>query len=176
METITIKIANQEDEFLKIHRLNYKTFVEEIPQHKTNKEELLIDKFDAENIYFIALDDDELLGMVCIRTSRPFSLDGKLDNLDQHLPSYNHLAEIRLLSVEPSRRYSKVLLLLLNKLWAFVNQQNVDLVIISGTTRQLKLYKKLGFIPFSKMVGTEGALYQPMYLTKQRFEERWKIK
>jgi len=40
---------------------------------------------------------------------------------------------------------------------------------MSGTVRQLKLYNQMGFFPFAKLVGTEDALYQPMYLTKETF-------
>ena len=46
-----------------------------------------------------------------------------------------------------------------------------DLALISGTTRQLKLYRHLGFEPFGPLVGTPGAMFQPMYLTRQKFKE-----
>jgi aspartate aminotransferase-like enzyme len=41
--------------------------------------------------------------------------------------------------------------------------------VISGTTRQLKLYRHLGFTPFGSLVGTTAAPYQPMYLTLETF-------
>ena len=47
--TLQFKIATEDWEFEAIHRLNYKTFVEEIPQHEQNAEERLVDKFHAEN-------------------------------------------------------------------------------------------------------------------------------
>ncbi|MBR0598730.1 hypothetical protein [Sinanaerobacter chloroacetimidivorans] len=43
-----------------IHRLNYKTFAEEIPQHPSNGRQLLVDKFHQENTYIIAMDGDKL--------------------------------------------------------------------------------------------------------------------
>ena len=45
--SLRFKIASEANEFEQIHRLNYKTFVEEIPQHATNQEHVLIDKFHA---------------------------------------------------------------------------------------------------------------------------------
>ena len=39
-----------------------------------------------------------------------------------------------------------------------------DIAVISGTTRQMRLYKRLGFKPFSTPVGKKGAMYQPMYI------------
>ena len=75
---LTFRIASEDWEFEAVHRLNYKTFVEEIPQHQQNAEQRLVDKFHAENIYAICLDGDQLVGMVCGRDHRPFSLDKKL--------------------------------------------------------------------------------------------------
>jgi N-acyl-L-homoserine lactone synthetase len=84
--TLVYKIAETEAEFEQIHRLNYQTFVEEIPQHAPSPERRLVDKFHAENTYLIALVDGELAGMLAVRDRRPFSLDQKLPDLDAHLP------------------------------------------------------------------------------------------
>ncbi len=50
---ITFKIANTEEEFEQIFRLNYETFALEIPQHQQNEYCRLVDKFHHENTYFI---------------------------------------------------------------------------------------------------------------------------
>ena len=42
--TLRFKIASEEHELEAVHRLNYKTFVEEIPQHERNPEQRLVDK------------------------------------------------------------------------------------------------------------------------------------
>jgi aspartate aminotransferase-like enzyme len=47
-----------------------------------------------------------------------------------------------------------------------------DLAIISGTVRQQKLYRHLGFKPFGPAVGAGDAQFQPMYLTLEDFL-RW---
>lgn len=49
-----IKIADQPCEFVAIHRQNYQTFVQEIPQYKINEHQKLIDRFHHENMYVIA--------------------------------------------------------------------------------------------------------------------------
>ena len=82
MRSLRYKIAETENEFEQIFRLNYKTFVEEIPQGDTNLEKRLVDKFHAENTYAICLDGEELVGMVAGRATRPFSLDAKIDAPD----------------------------------------------------------------------------------------------
>ncbi len=159
------KIADQPHEFEQIHRLNYKLFVEEIPQHPVNDEKILIDKFHFKNKYLIALKQDQLIGMVCYNEIRPFSLDGKVERLDEKIPPYKRLAEIRLLGVDPSERKIAVAYRLLQHLCAELILQGIETAVMSGTTRQLPLYTKLGFIPFGELVGTAGALFQPMYIT-----------
>ena len=165
MGTLVYKIADEPDEFEQIFRLNYKTFVEEIPQHEVNVEKRLVDKFHAENTYLVCKDGDKLLGMLAVRDKRPFSLDLKLDNLDTFLPPHKSICEIRLLAIEPDRRRTRVLAGLMLRLADYCDERGYDLGIMSGTTRQSKMYRNLGFIPFGPLTGKEGAYYQPMYLT-----------
>ena len=162
---MVIKPATEEHEFLQIHQLNYQTFVEEIPQNQQNEEKILVDKFHHKNNYIIAKRDEKLVGMVCYNSQRPFSLDGKINDLDSHLPPHNHLAEIRLLSVIREERKSIVAFRLLQYLCGELIKEGIDAAVISGTTRQIELYNKIGFISFGPLVGTDDALYQPMYIT-----------
>jgi aspartate aminotransferase-like enzyme len=162
---LQFRIASQPWEFEAIHRLNYKTFVEEIPQHQRNAEQRLVDRFHAENTYAICLDGERLVGMVAGRGNRPFSLDQKLPNLGSYLPGTHRVLEVRLLSVEKDYRNGFVFSRLVGMLGQHFRDQGYDLAIISGTLRQLKLYQHLGFIPFGPVVGTGDAQFQPMYLT-----------
>ncbi len=167
--SLKFKIATEPWEFEAIHRLNYKTFVEEIPQHARNPEQRLVDKFHHENAYAICLHGQELVGMVAGRAHRPFSLDTKLPDLDSHLPAGRKPVEVRLLSVEKKHRNGFVFSKLVGLIAHHFREQGCDLAIISGTTRQLRLYKHLGFIPFGPAVGTGEAHFQPMYLTLETF-------
>ncbi len=160
-----IKPATEEHEFLQIHQLNYKTFVEEIPQHQQNSEKILIDKFHEKNKYIIAKRNDKLIGMICYNMQRPFSLDEKFAELDYYLPGSTIIAEIRLLSILPEERKTTVAYRLFQYVGNELTRLEIDTAIISGTTRQLQLYKHLGFTPFGALVGKPGALYQPMYVT-----------
>jgi aspartate aminotransferase-like enzyme len=169
---LTFKIATEDWELDKVQELNYRTFVEEIPQHTRNPTGRLVDKFHTENTYFICLDGEQLVGMVALRGKRPFSLDAKLPDLDTHLPPDRAPCEVRLLSVERGRRHSSVLAGLLNQLITNAIAQGYDCALISGTVRQQKLYRHLGFVPFGPMVGSDGAQFQPMYLLLEQFYDR----
>lgn len=156
-------------EFEAIHRLNYKTFAEEIPQHARNPERRLVDKFHAENTYAVCLDADRVVGMVTGRGNRPFSLDHKLAGLDSYLPPGRKVLEVRLLSVEKDYRNGFVFSRLVGLLAEHFRERGYDLAVISGTLRQQKLYRHLGFVPFGPVVGTGDAQFQPMYLTLENF-------
>jgi aspartate aminotransferase-like enzyme len=173
METHTplvFKTASEDWEFDLIHQLNYKTFVEEIPQHSPSPTRRRVDPFHAENTYQICLSGRRLAGMLALRGERPFSLDQKLPNLDSYLPKGRALCEIRLLSVDKKFRSGQVFQGLMAMVWQFFIENGYELAVISGTTRQTRLYHHLGFIPFGPLTGVEGAQFQPMYLSIESFE------
>jgi aspartate aminotransferase-like enzyme len=166
------KIANHQHEFDLIHQLNYQTFSEEIPQHQKNEHGKLVDPFHHENTYIICLKENELVGMIAVRDNRPFSLDKKIGEVEQLLPiDVKKLCEIRLLAVKKEHRSGRVFLGLAAFLSKYCLRKGYDATVISGTNRQLKLYKQMGFQPFADMTGNDEAQFQPMYLTKQTFEE-----
>ena len=71
-EPLVFKVATEDWEFEQVHRLNYRTFVEEIPQHQPSAAQRLVDKFHAENTYLICLSNQKLAGMLAVRGNRPF--------------------------------------------------------------------------------------------------------
>ncbi len=163
------KIATEPCEFEQINRLNYYTYVEEIPQHQRNPQGVLVDKFHKENTYIVCVEDHEVLGMLAIRSNRPFSLEQKLDDLESHLPPYRSLCEVRLLTTRKNKRHSRVVHGLLKETLQYCVDKGHDIAIISGILEQQKLYEHMGFVPFGPVVGTEGALFQPMYLTTENY-------
>lgn len=166
------KVADCEREMEQIHRLNYQTFVEEIPQHPPNKQQMLVDRFHEENTYHIALENDQVAAMLAVRGNRPFSLDGKLEDLEAYLPfSPQKMIEIRLLAVQKQHRNKQIFYALMQFTVGRLLAAGCDLAVISGTTRELRLYGKFGFVPFAELTGTSGAMYQPMYLTLETFRQ-----
>ena len=155
-----------------IHRLNHRTFVDEIPQHAPCDDRRLVDRFHDENVYVVYEADGDVVGMVCGRAQRPFSLDQKLGPIDQWLPPHERAVEVRLLAVDPAYRATRVFVRLLQTLIAHFASQGYDLAVLSGTTRQLALYANMGCVPFAHLIGGAGAEYQPMYLDLETVASR----
>jgi aspartate aminotransferase-like enzyme/GNAT superfamily N-acetyltransferase len=165
---LVCKIADTPEEMEQIHRFNYRTFVEEIPQHPSNPERRLVDKFHRENTYVIIKHHDRVVGMMALRDQRPFSLDAKVPDLDCHLPPHKKMLEVRLLAVERDFRGGTTFRMMLDASLALARENGWDLAVISATVRQLKLYRHLGFEPFGALVGSEEARFQPMLLRAAR--------
>ncbi len=162
-------IATTEADRDAVHALNYRIFVEEIPQHQPNPEHRLIDRFHAENTYILCWSGNDLVGMVCARANRPFSLNAKLANLDALLPAHASVVEIRLLAVLPRHRTPQVFRGLTTLLGRHCAEKGYDLAIVSAYLAQGALYKHIGFQPMGPVVGTPPAQFQPMYLTAEAF-------
>lgn len=159
------KIANTEEEYNQIFKLNYSTFVDEIPQHNENDSRILVDKFHDKNLYIIAKKEKEVIAMISLCPNRPFSLDVKLGGIENYFEGkIVNPIEIRLLSIKEDYRKSKVFFELLKRTFNYIVQNSYNIIFISGTVRQEKLYKHLGFKRFYKNIGTKEAEYIPMYL------------
>jgi GNAT superfamily N-acetyltransferase len=165
---LRIKIASEPWELEQVYGLNYRTFVEEIPQHSPNGERRLVDQRLERSVCYVCLDDRRLRGMVAVCGQRPFSLDAKLPDLDSYLPPHERPCEVRLLAVEKNDRRGVVFTALMGAVLRHAREHGYDLGLLSGTERQLHLYRHLGCVPFGPPLGTEAARYQGMYLTWDR--------
>src|SRR5438067_8809576 len=98
-QNLRFKIASGEPEFEQIFRLNYKTFVEEIPQHPPNPEKRLVDRFHHENTYLIALDGNKSIAWRGVGARRLSSSAENLGTINRNLPPAGRLCEARWLAV-----------------------------------------------------------------------------
>lgn len=175
------KIASTQREYEEIARLNYATFVEEIPQHTPNAERMLVDKFHHDNTYIVIYKEQELIGMLAFRDIRPFSIDDKIGRVENFLPKdvCQKLCEIRLLAIKKQYRVGRVFLRLAQALYTYVVGEHYSACVISGITNQESLYRQIGFEQFADAVGTVDARYLPMVLTNelgQRFYRQFQKK
>jgi len=145
--------------------LNHRTFAEEIPQHAERPDRRLVDVRLTDSVAFVAVTEERVIGMVAVSAKRPFSLDAKVADLDSYLPPHKRACEVRLLSVELERRQGSIFAGLLGCVIEHGRSEGCDLAVISGTERQAKLYRHLGFQVFGPPIGTAAAPYRAMYVT-----------
>ncbi len=171
---LVVKVASQE-EFDKIHQFNHETFADEIPQHQKREDGKLVDAFHEKNTYIVALEGDDLVGMVCYNAVRPFSLDKKMDNLDAYLPPHNNLVEIRLFAVKKNKRKQGIAIAMLKQLIPSLISRGYDLGVISASLKELELYHNIGAVPFASLVGTKEVPYQPLYFHINNLKGAFKV-
>jgi aspartate aminotransferase-like enzyme/predicted N-acetyltransferase YhbS len=166
------KRAETSQEFDEIHRLNYRTFVAEVPQHPDTGNGRLVDKFHDKNVYFIAVREGRVVGMVSAHDQPPFSVTDRLsDPQVLHRPGVR-LLEVRLLAVEPGRRHSRVLPGLLWVLLEFVRDHGHTHMVISGLQERASLYQHLGFRSLGPAVPCGPVAFVPMVLALEPMPAR----
>ncbi len=163
--------AHSPEELEQVHRLNYQTFVQEIPQHADTGTGHLVDKFHDKNRYLIALKGEAVVGMMCWCDRPPFSIATRLSD-----PSILEApgicpVEIRLMAVVPTERMS---LVLPGLVWALYQQSKTmpwTHFVISGVVEQREFHAHLGFEPLGPPVGTGRAQFTPMWLPVGKLDE-----
>src|SRR5690242_10073321 len=98
--SLTFKQADSGWAFEQIHRLNYRTFVEEIGQYAPDGSGVLVDRFHDKNKYFIAVQDGRVVGMLAVHDQPPFSVESRLPDPAILRSLGGRLLEVRLLALE----------------------------------------------------------------------------
>jgi hypothetical protein len=156
------KQAESDDEFAQVHKLNYDTFVQEIPQHHDTGTGFLIDKFHQKNTYLICLRDNRLVGMVCYHDQRPFSAADRIPDLSVIDKPGMKIWEVRLMAVIPEERNGAAFAGLVDMLFERARTAGATHFLISSHTNQRPLHLSLGFEPIGPDVGEPEAQFAPM--------------
>src|SRR5712691_9655958 len=131
------KRAETAEELEQVHRLNYRTFVQETRRQADNHQGRLVDKFHAQNVYFLAVVDGRVVGMISVHDRTPFSIASRLpDRKDICKPGMRPL-EVRLLAIEQQERHSMVIGGLTYCMNLFAREKGYTHYLISGMTEQL---------------------------------------
>lgn len=167
----TFKPAQTADEFAAVHRLNYKTFVRELPQHADPGDGKLVDKYHDRNIYFVALDRGRVVGMISSHDQPPFSVSDRMDDpvkLDELGPKP---LEVRLLAIEPEHRHRYVVTGLMWAIFRFAEEKGYSHLLISGVAERVRMYERLGFQSLGPTVRSGGVDFMPMWCTLARMRQ-----
>jgi len=164
---LIFKTAETAAEFDQIHRLNYRTFAEEVQQYVPDGTGVLVDRFHDKNIYLIAVENGRVLGMVAAKRSTSISVEKRLPDSASLEALGGPLLEIRLLAVEPDSRHSMILGCLLWELYRHASKGGYSHAVISAITRNLEMYQRIGFQELGPAVGAGEASFVPMALSLQ---------
>jgi len=163
------KKAETEAELEQVFRLNHDVFAGELRQYNPSDERRLVDKFHEKNLYLIALEEDQVIGMLTTHDQPPFSVADRLAD-PKVLEPYGRIVEVRLLAILPEHRNRFVLSGLFTLLYE--NVHTYDSIAISGYVEQAAMYHKLGFHDLGPPVASGKANYIPMAATIEELRKR----
>lgn len=155
--------ARTTDDLLQISALNHHTFAEELGQHPIHPSGLLVDRFHACNRYFIALQDEEVVGMVSAHPSPEYSVAQKLKD-PQVLSQFPNPLEVRLLAIAQHVRNRTVLAGLFWMVYEYALANAHSHLLISGIVDREPMYRKLGFVALGPAVQAGAAGFIPMVM------------
>jgi hypothetical protein len=158
----TFKTADSPVEFEQIHRLNHRTFAEEVRQHAPMPDGMLVDKFHAKNTYFIGVREDQVVGMVAVHSQPPYSVADRLSDPSILWAPGRRPMEVRLLAIEPQERSGNVLIALFWLCFEHARQSDFTDVYISAVSDRVDLYRRIGFEPLGPAVPCGSAMFVPM--------------
>ncbi len=173
MGDYSFKLADCDTEFEQIHRLNYRTFAEEVPQHEADGTGKLVDKFHARNKYIVALCAGQLVGMVSWHDQPPFSVAARLPEGRILCEPGIRPAEIRLLAIDRSHRGRQVFSGLMRALFRELQARDYTHWFISGVAERTGMYERLGFQPLGPAVPDGRAKFVPMSAAAAAMRQRW---
>jgi aspartate aminotransferase-like enzyme/N-acyl-L-homoserine lactone synthetase len=171
-DSLVFKQASTASEFEQIHRLNYRTFAEEIGQYAPDGSGVLVDKFHDKNVYFIAVESERVVGMVAVHDQPPFSAEARLTDPDALDRLGGPLLEVRLLALEAESRNRLVFAGLLWEVYRYAHRLGYSHIIISGITEKLEMYERIGFRRLGDGVASGAATFVPMALSLENPPER----
>jgi aspartate aminotransferase-like enzyme len=167
------KLADTADELDQVHRLNFRTFVQEIPQHAgAGADGRLVDKFHHKNRYFICVKDGRVAGMLAAHHEPPFSVADRLPDPTILTKKGVRPVEIRLLAVDPDERDSALMLGLVINLFHYARDSGFTHFVISAVVEQQTLYEHLGFVALGRPAGSGRASFLPMWASLGMIQDK----
>ena len=168
-----VKVAESDEELEQLHRLNYQTFVDELPQHAETGNGQLVDKFHDKNTYFVAMIDDHAVGMLAVHDRPPFSIADKMSDPETLLQLGPRPLEVRLMAIDPKHRATKLFAALGYAVFQYARRGQYSHMLISGFVDRLRMYQRIGFRELGPPVRSGGVLFVPMVAMMDEMSQRF---
>ena len=157
-----IKEPENEVEMRSMWRLNHEVFAEEYPQHEPSADGCLIDKFHGKNIYRIAWDGEQVVGMISAHWQPPYSAVAKYGQTVERLILPGVTAEIRLFALKKPYRKTQLAIRLACAIMPELVKRGMKRILISGISVQRPFYEHLGLKVVGEPVTENGVVFYPM--------------
>ena len=166
------KLADTEEEFVGVRRLNHQAFADELGQHEATGNGLLRDRLEWKSRYVVALRDKNVVGMLAFHDRPPYTIEQRLTDpaiLDA-IPGRKQ--EVRLLAIDARHRNGMVLSGLLGTMIENAFRESCDVLLISGVAERIAMYRRLGFRELGPAVESGRARFVPMAMRLAEMPQR----
>lgn len=160
---ISLGMADDRDRD-RIYAIRYQVYAKELGQHGTNEAGRLDDALDAVNVYLTAKVGGEVAGFISITppTEAGFSIDKYFSRSEIPLCFDQGLYEVRLLTVDPARRASRIAAALMYGAWRYVASRGGREIVALGRHEILDMYERVGFKRLHKRARSGNVTYELM--------------
>jgi N-acyl-L-homoserine lactone synthetase len=165
-------IANAWDEQDQIQRLLHRTFVLEIGQDEDSGTGCLLDKFHDKNTYIVAAHGNHVCGVVALHDQTPFSAISDLECKEQLERLVPEIVEARRFAITRSHRSGIIFAGITWVIYQHAMEQGYRYILISGLLQRRRMYERMGFRAFGRIVRKGAADFIPMLLDLSALPEQ----
>lgn len=164
--SITVKLAETEDEFAQVHAINLQVYALELGQDRAPEgADQLVDPRLDQTTYIIAKDGEKVIGMLGVTPPGVrFSLEDSLEGEGVPAAERAEAIEVRRLALLPGYRGRRIFPRILLFLQAYAEPRRYRIGYISAIEARIPDYLRMGFRPFGQPFTKGAVCYQPMKL------------
>jgi histidinol-phosphate/aromatic aminotransferase/cobyric acid decarboxylase-like protein len=156
----------------RIYRIRHSVYARELHQHPENQDNKLTDSLDSFNECIVTSVDRDIVGFVAITPpGHHYSIDKYLARHELPLSFDDRLYEVRLLTVVPPRRRSRLVFVLLYAAFRWVETRGGDTIVAIGRRAIPDFYLKVGFRTLGHRVKSGALTYELMSATITQLRE-----
>lgn len=163
LEKVRIALATQSDR-PSIYRMRHDVYANELGRHVVQQDAMLSDHLDESNTYIVATMSGELAGFISITPPEVgrYSIEKYLDRGELPIRIDDRTYEVRILTVSPSHRYSRVAWYLMYAAFRWIDEHNGEQIIAMGRTEVLSIYESFGAQLFGRQIVSGAVTFELM--------------
>jgi histidinol-phosphate/aromatic aminotransferase/cobyric acid decarboxylase-like protein/GNAT superfamily N-acetyltransferase len=158
-----IALATEEDR-TSIYRLRHDVYASELGQHMVQPNAMLSDALDECNAYITATIEGELAGFISITPPDigRYSIEKYLRRDELPIRLDERTYEIRILTVAPAHRHSRIAWYLMYAAFRWVEEHDGEQIIAMGRTEVLAMYRSFGVELLGRQIVSGAVTFELM--------------